>query len=297
MNPLASRIAFIGLGIMGGPMAGHLIRGGHSLLVHTRTKSKAEPLLADGARWCESPAAAAAQADYVMINVPDTPDVEAVLFGPAGVCEALRPGAAVIDFSTISPAATRDFAARLAERGAVMLDAPVTGGEAGAKNATLTILVGGERAAFEQVLPLLQHLGNKIVHVGPSGSGQAMKAINQVLVAVNMIGVCEALALARASGLDPAMVIDALGGGAGGSWALSNLGAKIVAGDLKPAFMIALMQKDLRIVQEAAQLAHVPLPGVALAQQLFRVVEAEAGGDRLGTQAMIIAYEQLTGRR
>lgn len=293
MNPSPSRIAFIGLGIMGAPMAGHLLRAGHALFVHTRTQSKAESLLADGARWCDSPAAAAAQADFVMLNVPDTPDVGSVLFGEGGAAAALSAGSIVIDFSTISPAAAREFAVRVAARGANMLDAPVTGGELGAKNATLTVLVGGERAAFERSLPLLQLLGKKIVHVGASGSGQAMKAVNQVLVAVNMIGVCEALTLARGSGLDPAMVIDALGGGAGGSWALSNLGAKIVAGDLKPAFMISLMQKDLRIVQQTADGLHLPLPGAALAQQLFRAVEAEPGGEKLGTQAMIRAYEKL----
>lgn len=286
-------VGFVGLGIMGGPMAGHLLAAGYRLFVHTRTRARAEPLLAAGARWCDSPADVARAARVVCTNVPDTNDVADVLFGSGGVASALESGAIVLDFSTISPSATREFAARLAASGATLLDAPVTGGDVGARNATLTIMVGGEAAAFAAVEPLLQRLGKKIVHVGPVGSGQALKACNQILCALNMVGVCEALSLARAAGLDPRLVIDVLGGGAGGSWALANLGPKIVAGELQPAFMVKLIQKDLRIVQEAAQSGKLPLPGTALAQQLFRAVEALPGGGELGTQAMIRAYEAL----
>jgi 3-hydroxyisobutyrate dehydrogenase len=197
--------------------------------------------------------------------------------------------------STISPDATRDFAVRLGEQGVALLDAPVTGGDVGAQQGTLTIMVGGAADAFERVRPILEHMGRNIVHVGRSGAGQTLKACNQILCAANMIGVCEAIMLARRSDLDLAQLVETLGAGAGGSWALSNLGPRIAAGDLQPAFMIELIQKDLRIVQEAAQRLRVALPGTALAQQLFRAVEAEEGGDKLGTQAMIRAVEKLAG--
>lgn len=288
-------IAFIGLGIMGAPMAGHLLGAGYPLRVHTRTKRKAAPLIAAGATWCDSPDQAAAGADVLMTIVTDTPDVEQVLFGAGGAAGALRSGATAIDLSTISPEATRQFARRLAEQDVALLDAPVTGGDVGARQATLTIMVGGPRAAFERVEPILRTLGRTVVHVGDSGAGQALKACNQVLCAANMIGVCEALLLAERSGLDPGLAIETLAGGAGGSWAWTNLGKRIVDGDLQPAFMIKLMQKDLRIVQEAGQQAGVPLPGTALAQQLFRAVEGRPGGGELGTQAMIEAYRALAG--
>ena len=225
----------------------------------------------------------------------DTPDVEAVLFGENGAAEHLASGACVVDMTTISPTATKDFAKRLAERGVALLDAPVTGGDVGARNATLTIMVGGDQAAFDRVRPILELMGKNIVHVGPSGSGQSLKACNQILCAVNMVALCEAITLARKSGLDLGLLIETLSAGAGGSWALKNLGAKIVAGDLEPAFMIKLIQKDLRIVQEAAQSLKVALPGTALSQQLFRAVEAEPDGGELGTQAMIKAIETLAG--
>jgi 3-hydroxyisobutyrate dehydrogenase len=290
--PQALAIGFIGLGIMGRPMAGHLLQAGHALYVHSRTRSKADALVAQGATWCDTPRDVARCCDVLITMVTDTPDVEQVLFGPQGAAQSLRRGATVVDMSTISPDATRQFAARLAEQGVTLLDAPVTGGDVGARNATLTIMVGGEAAAFERVRPILEQLGKRIVHVGPSGNGQMLKACNQILCAVNMIAVCEALTFARRSGLDLSQAIETLACGAGGSWALANLGPQIIAGDLAPAFKIGLIQKDLRSVQAAAQTLGVPLPGTALAQQLFRAVEA-AGGADLGTQAMIRAYQQL----
>lgn len=287
------RIGFVGLGIMGAPMVEHLRAAGFPLAVYSRTRRKAEGLLVAGATWCDTAAKVARNCDVLMLNVTDTPDVEAVLFGANGASEELAAGTVVVDFSTIRPEGARELAKRLAGRGVAFLDAPVTGGQVGARNATLTIMVGGERSAFERVRPLLEKLGKKIVHVGPSGSGQALKACNQILCAVNMIGVCEALLLARESGIDPALAIETLAGGAGGSWAWSTLGAKIVAGDLKPAFTVKLMQKDLRIVQEAAEALKLPIPGATLAQQLFRTVEATPGGSELGTQAMVRAFERL----
>ncbi len=284
-------VGWIGLGIMGAPLAGHVLRAGHPLFIYSRTREKAAPLVARGATWCESPAAVARRCDVLLTMVTDTPDVETVLFGVDGAIEGLRSGAVVVDLSTISPDAARVMAARLAEQGVTLLDAPVTGGDVGARNATLTIMVGGPGEAFERVRPVLERLGKRIVHVGPSGAGQALKACNQVLCALNMVGVCEALMLARRAGIDPGLLVDTLQHGAGGSWALANLGVKINAGDLQPAFMIELIQKDLRIVQDTAARLGLPLPGAALAQQLFRAVEAQPGGGKLGTQAMIRAYE------
>lgn len=277
-------------------MAGHVLRAGYPLCVYTRTAAKAEPLLDQGATWCDSPAEVGRRCSVLITMVPDKPDVEAVLFGPRGAASTLAEGACVIVMSTISPEATRQFADGLADYGVTLLDAPVTGGETGARDAALTIMVGGDAAAFQRVRPILETMGKPVVHVGPSGSGQMLKACNQILCAVNMIAVCEALTLARQAGLDPEHLTDTLSSGAGGSWALANLGPKIVDGDLAPAFMVKLIQKDLRVVQAAAQALGVPLPGTALAQQLFRAVEAEQGGGELGTQAMIRAYDKLLGQ-
>lgn len=232
----------------------------------------------------------------IITMVTDTPDVEQVLFGAGGVSERVVPGSLVIDMTTASPQATREFAMRLAKQGVALLDAPVTGGDVGARNATLTIMVGGEQTAFERARPILEKLGKKIVHVGASGQGQMLKACNQILCALNLLGVCEAFALAESCGIPVETVIDVLGGGAGGSWALANYGPRIARGDDAPGFMIKLQQKDLRIVQDAAHAAAVALPGTALAQQMFRAVEALPGGGDLGTQAMIHAVRRLCNR-
>ncbi len=293
MHNKAQSIGFIGLGIMGAPMAGHLLEAGHPLFVHTWTRSKAESLLERGAVWCDTPAEVGKHCNLLLTMVTDTPDVEAVLVGANGAAETLAPGSCAVDLSTISPQVTRALANRLAEKQITLLDAPVTGGDVGAKNGTLTIMVGGPAEAFERVRPVLELMGTRVVHVGPSGCGQMLKACNQILCAVNMIGVCEALMLAKRSGLDPGIAIETLGSGAGGSWAWTNLGPKIIKHDLEPAFMIKLIQKDLRIVQSAAQDLRLALPGTALAQQLFRAVEAEPGGGERGTQAMIRAFEKL----
>ncbi|MGE0480619.1 MAG: NAD(P)-dependent oxidoreductase [Phycisphaerae bacterium] len=293
MSTAPTALGFVGLGIMGAAMARHLLQAGHRLFVHTRTRAKGESLLAAGATWCESPEEVARSCATLLLCVTDTPDVERVLFGPRGAAESLRAEAVVVDLSTIAPAAARDFAGRLLGRGVAMLDAPVTGGDVGARNATLTIMVGGPADAFERSRPILERLGKKVVHVGPSGAGQTLKACNQILCALNIVGVAEALQLAERSGLDANVLIETLSTGAGGSWALENLGRRIALGDLAPGFMIKLQQKDLRIVQSAADALHLPLPGTALAQQLFRAVEAEPGGGELGTQALIRAIEKL----
>src|SRR6478752_4098597 len=209
MTPLA----FIGLGIMGGPMAGHLLAAGYPLTVSTRTKSRAEPLLQLGAKWANTPADAARAAEVVFTCVPDTPDVEAVVRGPDGILSAAREGLIVVDHSTISPSATGQMAADLAARGAALLDAPISGGDVGARNATLSIMVGGDKRAFAKVEPLFKLMGKTIIHCGPSGAGQLTKLVNQILVAVTLMGVSEAMIFATKNGLDPEKTLQAVGGG------------------------------------------------------------------------------------
>lgn len=286
-----SAVGFIGIGIMGRPMAENLLKAGFSLTVFSRTRSKLAPLVAAGAASRESPAEVAAASDVVVTMVPDTKDVEDVILGEHGVLEKVKPGLLIIDMSTISPDRTREMAERVAFKGAELLDAPVTGGDVGARAGTLTIMVGGSASGYERALPVLQAMGKRIAHVGPVGAGQALKLCNQILCAVNMIGLCEALSLASRAGLDLDQFIDLLSTGAGGSWALANLGPKIVKRELGPAFMVRLMQKDLRLAQELGKRVGVPLAGTALAQQLFRGLEAHGEGD-LGTQAMILALER-----
>jgi len=290
---MAAKVAFIGTGIMGAPMAGHLLSGGNSLIVNSRTKSKAEELIARGARWANSPKEAASAADFVFVCVTDTPDVEKVILGKDGVIESARAGLIVIDHSTISPSATKKMAEALKARGAAMLDAPVSGGDVGAKNATLSIMVGGDEGAFQKALPLLSQMGKTIVHCGPSGYGQLTKLVNQILVSVTLTGVAEAMAFAKKNGLDLAKTISVVSGGAAKSWQLESLGPKMVAHDFRPGFMIDLMQKDLRLVMQSGQEANCPLAASALVHQLFTAAQAHGHG-RDGTQAIFAVMEQLT---
>jgi 3-hydroxyisobutyrate dehydrogenase len=291
---MSKRLAFIGLGIMGQPMAGHLLAAGHTLTVHNRTKAKAEALIGRGAKWADSPAEAARGADVMFICVTDTPDVEAVVLGAHGVLEAARAGMLVVDHSTISPSATRRFAEALAAKGAALLDAPVSGGDVGARNATLAIMVGGEATAFDAVLPLLRHMGKTITHCGPCGAGQLTKLVNQILVSVNNLATCEALSFAVRNGLDPVKTIQAVAGGAAGSWQLQNLGPRMVGGDFAPGFMIDLQQKDLRLVMRAAGESRTPVPAASLVHQLFAAAQA-AGRGRDGTQALYTVLRALAG--
>jgi len=296
MSENETRIGFIGLGIMGKPMALNLQKAGYPLVVYNRTRGKTGELVEGGAEEAETPRAAAEKSDVIIAIVTDTPDVEEVLFAENGVADGARENTVFIDMSTISPVATRDFAARLAEKGVHYLDAPVSGGDIGAVNGTLTIMVGGEPEIFERARPIFEAMGRRVTHVGPVGSGQTVKACNQILCAVNMVAACEALTLAAAAGLDLETVLKVVTGGAANSWALENLGPKIVKGDLGPGFMVKLIQKDLDIVMRAAAEANLPMPGAALAVQNFRAVQA-AGGGELGTQAMITVYEKLAGCR
>jgi len=282
---MAENLAFIGTGIMGGPMAGHLLAAGHAVTVNTRSKARADELLKKGAKWAESPAKAAAGADVVFICVPDTPDVESVVLGTNGVISSARAGSVVVDHSTISPAATRKMSTALSSRGVLMLDAPVSGGDVGAKNATLSIMVGGDPKAFDRVKPLFAHMGKTITYCGPSGAGQLTKLVNQILVSVTNLAVSEALNFARANKLDEAKTLAAVSGGAAGSWQLTNLGPRMIAGDFAPGFMIKLQNKDLRLALEAAKESGLNLAALNLVHELFDKGMKEGRGNE-GTQAL-----------
>lgn len=288
----ALKVGVVGLGIMGGAMAANLLRAGFGVSVFNRTLSRRDVFVREGARAAHSPADAASDSDVVITNVTDTEDVEQVIFGPKGVAEGARKGTIVMDMSTISPEATRNMALRLQKRGVAMLDAPVTGGDVGAREATLSIMVGGPQDAYERVLPVLQALGKSIVHVGPSGMGQTVKLVNQVIVALNLLAMAEGLAFAAKSGVDAQLALEVVQRGAAGSWALDHLAPRVLRGDLAPGFMVNLQQKDLRLALENAASMQLPLPGTALVQQLLRSVEAYGGGGD-GTQALVTALERL----
>ncbi|MBP7049564.1 MAG: NAD(P)-dependent oxidoreductase [Phycisphaerae bacterium] len=290
------RIGFIGIGIMGEPMARNLLRAGYSLTIHTRTRSKAEALLNEGARWADNPRDVAHASDIVITCVTDTPDVRAVLLGPGGVIEAAREGLTCIDMSTISPTETRRMGAILAERGVTLIDAPVSGGQIGAIEAKLSIMAGGPAEAVERVRPILETLGRTVTHCGPLGFGQTTKLANQVMVIHTIMSVAEGLAFAEKAGLDLETTLKVTTAGAAGSHSLKVLGPKVVAGDLKPAFMVDLQQKDLRLVLEYAEQIGQPLPGTALVKQLFAVLQAQGRG-RDGTHALIDVLRQLAGRK
>lgn len=289
---MSKQLAFIGLGIMGLPMAGHLLAAGNRVAVHTRTKAKADSLLAKGATWAATPAEAARGAEVVFVCVTDTPDVCAVLLGKGGVIESARPGLIVVDHSTISPSATREMADELSKKGATLLDAPISGGDVGARNATLSIMAGGDEEAFKKVEPLLRTMGKTITHCGASGTGQLTKLVNQILVSVTNLAVSEALVFARKNGLDAEKTVAALSGGAAGSWQLANLGPRMLKGDFAPGFTIDLQQKDLRLVLEAAANAKTPLPALALVHQLFTSAQAAGKGSE-GTQALFSVVEKM----
>lgn len=280
---------------MGLPMARNLMDAGYPMTVWNRTASKAGPLVEKGATQADSPADLASRGPSVIfINVTDTPDVEAILFGEQGLASTAKPGTIIVDHSTISPDATREFAAKLADQGVYFVDAPVSGGDIGAQQGTLSIMVGGKDEAIQAVMPMLEVVGKNIVHLGEPGLGQACKACNQVAGMVTLLGVCEALALAKQSGLEMDKMIQVVGGGAAGSWQLSNLGPKIAEGDHEPGFMIDLVIKDLAIVLDTAKRAGLSLDGAAHVADLFKQVAAEGGG-RLGTQAVAKAIEAAGG--
>lgn len=264
---------------MGAPMAANLAKAGFSISVYNRTAAKCEPLRKLGARVATSPAEAARGSDVIITIVSDTPDVQAVLFGDNGVAAAIREGGVVIDMSTISARATTQFSERLAAQGVMLLDAPVSGGEAGAINGTLSIMAGGDRAAFDKCLPVLQAMGRNIVYTGPSGSGQKTKMVNQVVGSLNLLAVIEGLRVTKAAALDPETTLRAVGSGAAGSWMVSNIGPKIAAGDFRPGFFVRLQQKDLRLAAEMLQELGLDAPGTALMLSLFTQAVERGLGD------------------
>ncbi len=277
---MADAVGFIGLGIMGRPMAGHLKQAGHALVLSTHHKAPPADL-ADGATVVDTPAAVAAAAPVVILMLPDTPQVEEVLFGPKGVAEGLKPGSLVIDMSTISPSATRDFAARVAAKGAAYLDAPVSGGQVGAEQATLAIMIGGDPAAVARAQPLFQRMGKTITHVGPNpGDGQACKAVNQVIVALNIQAVAEGLALAERLGLSADTVRAAIGGGFAGSKVLEVHGKRMIDRKFDPGFRVRLHRKDLDIALGEAERTGLALPNAAQTLGFFKEMEAGGQGDR-----------------
>jgi 3-hydroxyisobutyrate dehydrogenase len=291
-------VGFIGLGIMGAPMVRNLLAAGFDLTVWNRTTARCEPAAEAGATVADSPAAVAARSDITITCVTASADVEAVILGadgaPSPVIDGVRPGSVVVDMSTISPAVTRQLAARLAVRDVQLLDAPISGGEQGAINGTLSIMVGGDPATLDRVRPVLEAMGSRITHCGPSGAGQTVKLCNQIAVSVNNLAMAEALLFCQASGVNPATMLEAISAGAAGSWQISNLGPRIVERDFAPGFKIGLQQKDLRLALEAADQLHLPLAATSLVHQLFAAVERESGPD-VGTQALVNALEALSG--
>ena len=289
-----TRLGFIGLGIMGRGMAANLLESGHDLTVWNRTPSKARGLEANlVARSVDVGPAS----DVVFVCVSDTPDVEEVVFGDLGVIHGMTPGDVLVDHSTISPGATKGLAAQASELGVTWLDAPVSGGSEGAKRGTLAVMVGGDPLALERVRPFMDAYSKSVVHVGDEpGSGQMAKAVNQVLVVLNQLAASEALLLAQGAGLDLKRALEAVEGGAAGSWMLSNRGPQMIERDWNPGFTIDLQQKDLRLVLEAADEVGVPVPGVALVFQLYRSLQAQGLGSE-GNHALVKALEELAGIR
>jgi len=286
-----SGIGFIGLGVMGRPMAAHLQRGGHRLFVHGRSELPAE-LLQNGAIACASAHEVAARAETVILMLPNTPDVQSVILGTGGLIGALGPGKLVIDMSSISPGATRELAAKVTQTGADYLDAPVSGGETGAKAATLTIMVGGTEAVFARARPLFELMGKNITHVGAHGAGQTTKVANQIIVALTIAAVSEALVFASKAGVDPARVRAALMGGFASSRILEVHGERMLKRQFAPGFRVALHRKDLALALEAANELELSLPQTAQCQQLFNALFA-AGEGGLDHSALVRAYERL----
>jgi 2-hydroxy-3-oxopropionate reductase len=285
------KVGFIGLGIMGTPMAGHLLQAGHALYLHSRSGVPSE-LIAAGAKVCTSSREVAQNADVIITMVPDTPDVEAVLFGETGVAKGLSAGKIVVDMSSISPMATKNFARRIAALGCQYLDAPVSGGQVGAQNASLTIMVGGAQATFEQVKPLFALMGKNITWVGGTGDGQTAKVANQIIVALTIEAVAEALLFAARAGADPARVREALMGGFANSRVLEVHGERMVKRTFDPGFRIELHQKDLNLALTNARQLGLSLPNTATAQELFNACAAH-GGKAWDHSAMVRALEML----
>lgn len=291
---MSEKLGFIGLGIMGGGMVRNLLKAGFDVTIWNRTAAKTQPFVEAGAKLAASPAQLARDVDILFICVSDTPDVQEVILGEEGVAKGIRAGSLVVDHSTISPHVTIELSKQLGQKGAAVLDAPVSGGSEGAAKGTLSIMVGGEANALERAQPYLQVMGKTITHVGPHGAGQMVKLVNQILVVVTQLAVSEGLLFAQAGGLDLEKTLAAVSGGAAGSWMLSNRGPQMVQRDWRPGFTIDLQQKDLRLVLEAADQLGIPLLGTSIVFQLYRTLQAQGlGGD--GNHALVKAIENMAG--
>ena len=288
------QIAYLGLGIMGSAMAANLSAAGAKLIGWNRTPGRSSAQTAEnaGATIVTSLQEAVRSADIIFTCLSDVGDVESVILGKGGVAECVRKGAVVIDMTTIGPQAAKNLKAGLKKHGVRFLDAPVTGGDVGARMGTLTIMVGGDKADLEECRPYLEVIGTNIIHCGPVGSGQSVKLCNQVLCAINMVSLCESLLLAQELGIDPRLVVDVCSKGAGGSWALTNLGPRAIEADFQPGFMIKHIIKDLRLVAESLKSDRDLLPGVELADRRFKLAATtdDGKGEEQGTQAMMRAY-------
>jgi 3-hydroxyisobutyrate dehydrogenase len=291
-EPGKTRIGWIGTGVMGHSMCSHLMNKGYKATVYNRSKDKAGALLQAGAAWADTPAKVAQAADVVFAIVGFPRDVREVFLGPQGALVGCKPGMVLVDMTTSEPSLAQEIYQAAKAKGVASVDAPVSGGDIGAKNATLSIMVGGDAEAVEAVRPLLDCMGKTIVHQGPAGAGQHTKMVNQVLIASNMIGVCEALLYAVKAGLDPNVVLQSVGPGAAGSWSLNNLGPRILKRDFEPGFFVEHFIKDMGIALDESKKMGLVMPGLALANQLYLSVKAHGFG-RKGTQALMLALEQM----
>ena len=273
-------------------MAGHILQKGYDLTVYNRTVSKAASLVESGARAAASPAEVASQTDIIITIVSDTPDVEAVVAGSSGIIQGIRPGSVVVDMSTIAPAMEKHLDAQLQAVGCTLVDAPVSGGDIGAQKGTLAIMAGGRKTDFERVKPVFEAMGSTLTHCGPVGHGQLTKLSNQILVSLTLLGVCEAVLFAEKNGLKPEVMIEAVRGGAAGSWQLSNLGPRIARADYAPGFMVDLLQKDLGLVLDAGYQARVSLLGTSLVRQLMSAAQSMGSGTE-GTQVLARVLKTL----
>ena len=292
-EPQGTRVGWIGTGVMGVSMCGHVLDGGYAVTVTNRTRERAEPLLERGAAWADSPAAVAAASDVLFSIVGYPADVRAVILGEEGALAGTAPGSVLVDMTTSEPSLAIEIAGAAAAKGVASVDAPVSGGDVGARNGTLSIMVGGDEDAVERVRPLLELMGKTIVRQGGPGAGQHTKMVNQILIASGMIGVCEALLYAYKTGLDLEMVLASVEPGAAGSWSLSNYAPRMLRGDFEPGFVVEHFVKDMGIALAEARRMNLSLPGLALAEQLYVALAAQ-GKSRKGTHSLILALADLS---
>ena len=294
INPETTRIGWIGTGVMGASMCGHLMSAGYPATIYSRTKAKADDLLQKGAEWADSPKAVAEQSDVVFSIVGFPHDVRQVILGNDGALAGLKSGGIVVDMTTSQPSLAREIHQAAQQKGVSAVDAPVSGGDVGAKNGTLSIMIGGDQDVVQALQPCWDAMGQTIVHQGPAGAGQDTKMVNQILIATGMIGVCEALLYGWRAGLDLDTVLKSVGSGAAGSWSLNNLGPRIIQNNFDPGFFVEHFIKDMGIALEECQRLGLSLPGLALGHQLYQAVKAQGHG-RDGTHALQLALAQMSG--